>query len=192
MNWRACPAFLTVGAALWFLVLLCTVATFWVKTSWQDEWLCTRFWCADGSLCVVTDAWGRYQPITYVTSQNRPEPGWHIVFADPWLTPSVLVPTAEFYRGATALSFPLWIPLFAVGALLLYIRLRTRPSPAEYCPCGYNLTGNVSGRCPECGTAVGQTDSPPERADLALEKRAPLDVRSECAGTGPSTEDADD
>lgn len=25
----------------------------------------------------------------------------------------------------------------------------------EVCPqCGYNLTGNVSGRCPECGTPV--------------------------------------
>jgi len=23
--------------------------------------------------------------------------------------------------------------------------------------CGYNLTGNVSGRCPECGTATGDT-----------------------------------
>jgi hypothetical protein len=22
--------------------------------------------------------------------------------------------------------------------------------------CGYNLTGNVSGQCPECGTAIGK------------------------------------
>ncbi len=25
--------------------------------------------------------------------------------------------------------------------------------------CGYDLTGNVSGRCPECGTAVAQTSN---------------------------------
>jgi hypothetical protein len=30
--------------------------------------------------------------------------------------------------------------------------------PAGHCQaCGYNLTGNVSGRCPECGEAIKQT-----------------------------------
>lgn len=28
---------------------------------------------------------------------------------------------------------------------------------AGSCACGYNLTGNVSGRCPECGTVVRAT-----------------------------------
>ena len=32
---------------------------------------------------------------------------------------------------------------------------RPRPIPPGHCQtCGYNLTGNVSGRCPECGTDV--------------------------------------
>jgi hypothetical protein len=32
---------------------------------------------------------------------------------------------------------------------------RWRPAPPDVCrQCGYNLTGNVSGRCPECGTDV--------------------------------------
>jgi hypothetical protein len=31
-----------------------------------------------------------------------------------------------------------------------------RRIPPGHCrTCGYNLTGNVSGRCPECGTAIG-------------------------------------
>ncbi len=33
--------------------------------------------------------------------------------------------------------------------------LDRRRFPAGHCQtCGYNLTGNVSGRCPECGTTV--------------------------------------
>lgn len=54
------------------------------------------------------------------------------------------------------LYLPLWIPflLVAVPTLLLWLRDR-RPIPAHCCQrCGYDLTGNVSGRCPECGTAT--------------------------------------
>ena len=44
------------------------------------------------------------------------------------------------------------------GAILLNVRAhriqRNRPSPGDCQSCGYNLTGNVSGICPECGTPV--------------------------------------
>ena len=48
---------------------------------------------------------------------------------------------------------PLWIPFLmcaAPTALLFYLdRRRVLPG---HCPtCGYNLTGNTSGKCPECG-----------------------------------------
>ena len=55
------------------------------------------------------------------------------------------------------LRVPLWlvgvIPLSVATPLWLrqWRRLRL---PAGCCPCGYNLTGNVSGRCPECGRLV--------------------------------------
>ena len=41
-------------------------------------------------------------------------------------------------------------------ARILYARLRWRPVTAgHYCShCSYDLTGNVSGRCPECGEAT--------------------------------------
>jgi hypothetical protein len=35
-------------------------------------------------------------------------------------------------------------------------------NPPGFCrACGYNLTGNVSGRCPECGTPIKGTHSDP-------------------------------
>lgn len=53
---------------------------------------------------------------------------------------------------------PLWFPftlLFCATGLLWYLGRRRHLS--GHCQkCGYDLTGNVSGRCPECGTAVGK------------------------------------
>jgi hypothetical protein len=52
-----------------------------------------------------------------------------------------------------------WIPLVvvAIPTALLWHRDR-RAHPAGHCrTCGYNLTGNVSGRCPECGEVIERT-----------------------------------
>jgi hypothetical protein len=52
----------------------------------------------------------------------------------------------------------LWLPavLLAVLPVTAVVRAATRRRRVpEGCPnCGYDLTGNVSGRCPECGTTV--------------------------------------
>lgn len=45
----------------------------------------------------------------------------------------------------------LWMTLFAVyPAVTLLRRFKNRDQPR--CACGYNLTGNTTGVCPECGT----------------------------------------
>jgi hypothetical protein len=61
---------------------------------------------------------------------------------------------------------PLWLPgvaLLSAGTALLWHRRRPREG---YCStCGYNLTGNVSGRCPECGTPMATSGPRPWPAD---------------------------
>lgn len=57
------------------------------------------------------------------------------------------------------LGLPLWMMLLSLGwlpILLVRNRLRSwRRRRRGLClNCGYNLQGNTSGRCPECGTAV--------------------------------------
>ena len=48
---------------------------------------------------------------------------------------------------------PLWLILAAVSAPTAFLWYRDRRQPKGHCPsCGYDLTGNVSGVCPECGT----------------------------------------
>jgi predicted Zn-ribbon and HTH transcriptional regulator len=55
-----------------------------------------------------------------------------------------------YYWG---IAVPLWAPflIFAVPTGILWWRDRRRIPPGHCQSCGYNLTGNVSGVCPECG-----------------------------------------
>ena len=52
-------------------------------------------------------------------------------------------------------SAPLWYALapVAISTVWLWRLDRRRPAPGA-CRCGYDLTGNTSGRCPECGNAL--------------------------------------
>jgi hypothetical protein len=64
----------------------------------------------------------------------------------------------QFY-AARQRSFPLWpivcLLLYPAAALTLRIRRRRAAVRSGRCrACGYNLFGNVSGICPECGTPV--------------------------------------
>jgi len=64
------------------------------------------------------------------------------------------------WRGGThlrwAVLLPLWLLFVIVAMPTLYLWWTERSFPPGHCQkCGYDLTGNVSGRCPECGTLVG-------------------------------------
>jgi len=83
---------------------------------------------------------------------------------------------------------PLWEPTLAAVAITacLHIRERRRASRSHECQtCGYNLTGNVSGICPECGTKIkiAQTDASPtsESIDSIVLNSRPISViRNSC------------
>jgi hypothetical protein len=64
----------------------------------------------------------------------------------------VFSPTLLFAYGE-ALVLPAVISAVAMGCSLALLR---KPEfPPGYCrECGYDLTGNVSGVCPECGTPI--------------------------------------
>lgn len=67
--------------------------------------------------------------------------GWQFISPAMQIT-VVHVPLAVPTALVLLLTFCVWFPVL-------------RRKPAGMCrECGYNLTGNVSGRCPECGRAV--------------------------------------
>ena len=79
------------------------------------------------------------------------DPGWR-VFRLPDSTRTPWLPWLRNNSVALHTNLPLWIPLAMTLVVTAYLFWRDRPVPAHCCQkCGYNLTGNVSGRCPECG-----------------------------------------
>ena len=55
-----------------------------------------------------------------------------------------------------SLAIPLWIPALLAGIPTFVLWRRHRRIPPGHCQaCRYDLTGNTSGVCPECGTRTG-------------------------------------
>ncbi len=58
-------------------------------------------------------------------------------------------------RGPRSISVPLYALFLAVAIpTLLVWRFWPKPSKPGHCRCGYDLRGNESGMCPECGVEV--------------------------------------
>lgn len=62
----------------------------------------------------------------------------------------------DYHLRRTYYSLPLWlVPLgFILGHLILCRLKRPRDAQFACSRCGYNLTGNASGHCSECGLAI--------------------------------------
>ena len=58
-------------------------------------------------------------------------------------------------------SVEFWAPVafVVIALLLLWLPDRRRPSLGHCLNCGYNLTGNESGVCPECATPVPKREA---------------------------------
>jgi hypothetical protein len=76
--------------------------------------------------------------------------------------PVLLWPPVYVFRnppGSVRVMF--WLPLLLVATATAFLWYRDRRPPPGFCRrCGYNLTGNVSGICPECGTPVKREGKP--------------------------------
>jgi len=92
--------------------------------------------------------------------------GWDAALPVPVWWSAVLLPHSIDFGNMTtatgtlsrhAVTVPLWLLATVFGMPIFLPRLSSwlsRRLPGHCDRCGYNLTGNVSGVCPECGTPV--------------------------------------
>ena len=142
-----------VGLVTCGLTLAVYAATLWCYIAWNDRHLRrtrprVRIALVDGSVRLTSGVSIDYTPL-----------GSHAR----WLWTG---PTAGQFGGMSAgwpggavtimSSYAIWPGLcaVAVSTAVLWLFRPRRKLPNHCEQCGYNLTGNVSGVCPECGEKV--------------------------------------
>lgn len=76
------------------------------------------------------------------------------------------MPSRDVSRVGVETVLPLWLPFLLAAIPTAFLLLRDRHRQLNHCrSCGYNLTGNVSGVCPECGTPIPKDDKERERTN---------------------------
>ncbi len=82
-----------------------------------------------------------------------------------WMSSALLIPLAANYRRGAEQVLRTGFWLMVAGILMLFVvcirglRRHDPPAPGRCPACGYDLTGNESGKCPECGTASGSASA---------------------------------
>lgn len=150
-------SFLSWGLAHWFCGRICSdpdveLGDGVFSVTWYDPPMGTDWDTSIFDVSQSTGEWGLVLPrLIPLTVQ------WGLS-VDQVLGRSPLPPPTR----ASKLIFPLWIPAFLAAAVCAWLwhrdRRQIRPG---YCPrCVYDLTGNTSGVCSECGLpAAAQENS---------------------------------
>lgn len=129
------------------------------SNSWKTTFLCLSLLSAV-ALVVVRWPWKQYGG-TFRLSLSA---SVGLVIGE-WINQAVFYTSRRADPTLAMLNKTIWLGLVFVGYFALtylamncavFIRLRYRPvHPEGHCAeCGYDLTGNVSGVCPECGGSI--------------------------------------
>ena len=133
-------------------VLSVALLALWIcSIFWGAEYVGKRFYmsCESGYAMFTvpySNSTGMVQPGLVVKEARKHTLSWrpYFLFKRPQGVPN---------DWGLTLGLPLWIPfvLLSVPTAILWYRDRRRPPPGHCKSCGYDLTGNVSGVCSECG-----------------------------------------
>jgi len=86
----------------------------------------------------------------------------------------------DSWNSGSAIHFPHWflaMLLMAFPVIVVRSRLVGRAGHCRH--CDYDLTGNTTGKCPECGGSVSDRLPPPSEAPQAPGRRKPGPVSAE-------------
>ena len=144
-----------LGVAVCVLIVVATVASSWLGPYvWAGRCM---FHVTRGAVYMYS--FSRESGAPYRLGLGRVIPG--IVL---WPKKHEVVSSAG-PLGLTIRVCPMWMFLLAalIPTMLAWRRLR-RPLPGHCRKCGYNLTGNVTGRCSECGTEISTKENDADRS----------------------------
>jgi len=147
----------------WALTFACTLMLLCIVAN-RRYGLEAYFQSGDFAQIMITDGvieffWEEGAGISALWQRGR----WLVVMQKPIIWHQNFFALPNFFRctGVGEITIPGWVPLIllALPSLLLW-RLDRRPPPG-HCPrCRYNLTGNTTGVCPECGLPIDRPGSP--------------------------------
>ena len=144
------------------MIVAAWIPSYWWAFGFQDPGQRYEWFVVQGNLHI-----NRFPP-QYVASKMAPMGLWLGGFRVVRATLFQPVFSPQFSRAGSShwyLELPLYLPFLvfatSLAALCVYPRLpftrrRWRRKHGLCVSCGYNLTGNVSGACPECGTEVSR------------------------------------
>lgn len=159
-----------IGCLLQFVLIIATTRSVAI---WQNRALTHMLMAANGGIAYEfpaaligprTDGRPRepwFRGLAYAAGSSS---GWWSFVADYSYTsggyisgPFVWLPGIDgsYRSGWTIAVLPLWIPLAISTCFAIRLTRRYRRSILRYCRgCSYDLTGNTSGVCPECGSPI--------------------------------------
>lgn len=143
-----------VGSVLSSVILIWAVMSYWYGIGWGDFKILgssrVEYWTQNGVF--VYQLYTNYRPNHGILE------GWRV-----WrISKKYYVWRFGYSQNAWGykIRIPLWLPflLFALPSAYLWWmgwwNNKYYPPQPDHCQkCGYNLTGNTSGTCPECGTS---------------------------------------
>jgi hypothetical protein len=154
-------------------IMCCTllIALWWASRNWEVRWTSpdalTTYMAFEGRLKKVY--WHPEKDRSFPPRQEPYcQPGWDFVPAVfntkiMWLEVHANNSQADVIQLFDARPFVLSrFLLFAlatliVASMILTFRTRRKPPPGHCQTCGYNLTGNKSGKCSECGKPIPES-----------------------------------
>ena len=125
-----------------------------VFSGWYEVYRTQPTWCVGmgyGRIKCVLDPGAREEPHWRVSRIENPPC---------WLWGGVIA----YPQAAIIPLWVVWITALLPTAVLWWLNRSRHREGCCQC-CGYNLTGNVSGRCPECGRPTKARGLPPSAPD---------------------------
>ncbi|NOX59462.1 MAG: hypothetical protein GXP29_11485 [Planctomycetes bacterium] len=142
----------------WIGVGLCFVlGAGWILSSSKGVWYAGSEWsiaCIGGSLGI---GFGDFRFQLWNLGELTTEGEWLV---DEFGGVQFWWPSIQQVYGPTDVMFffPIWMFLLSTTIATMWLWRSDRRPKSGRVNCGYNLTGNVSGVCPECGRAITAAD----------------------------------